>query len=286
MRLEMPDGVMLFVDVDGASLVPDGARMRERPSLVLLHGGPGLDHTSLKVELGQLRDIAQLIYIDHRGNGRSDDGPRESWNLAQWGDDVRSVCDILGVTSPIVMGQSFGGMVAQSYAVRHPDHPAALIFSSTSATTVEERNLAVFERLGGPKARAAAEAFYAEPGPETLLPFMKDCMSLYNTRFSDPGGMMRSVVRGDVLFHFFENEHRDFDLLPELARVSCPTLILGGEDDPATPIENQADIAARIRPELVEFHRFADCGHGAYRDCPDAAIPIIRDFILKHAPGS
>ena len=49
---------------------------------------------------------------------------------------------------------------------------------------------------------------------------------------------------------------------------------------------HQADIAARIRPELVEFHRFADCGHGAYRDCPDTAIPIIRDFILKHAPGS
>jgi pimeloyl-ACP methyl ester carboxylesterase len=284
MRVKMADGVTLFVDVDGASLVPDGARMRERPTVVLLHGGPGLDHTSLKVELGQLRDIAQILYIDHRGNGRSEEGPRESWNLAQWGDDVRTVCDVLGVSKPIVMGQSFGGMVAMSYAVRHPDHPAAVILSSTSASGRPDRNLAVFERLGGAKARAAAEAFYANPGPEALPRFLVDCMSLYNTHFSDPDGMKRSIVRGDVLFHFFENEYRDFDLLPGLARVACPTLILGGEDDPTTPIDDQVDIAASIRTELVEFHRFSDCGHGAYRDCPDAAIPILRDFILKHAP--
>ena len=41
------------------------------------------------------------------------------------------------------------------------------------------------------------------------------------------------------------------------------------------------NIAAAIRPELVQFHRFPDCGHGAYRDCPNQAIPIIRDFILS-----
>ena len=281
MRIEVDDGVRLFVDVDGAEFVPDGPRMRRRPALVLLHGGPGMDHSSLKVELASLREIAQLVFIDHRGNGRSDDGPREKWNLAQWGDDVRTVCDVLGIESPVVMGQSFGGFVAQSYATRHPEHPAALIFSSTSPKKNAARNLAMFEKLGGASARSIAEEFYRDPSPETLGDFVKQCMSLYNTRFSDPDGMKRSVLRGEVLFHFFKHGWPSFDFLPDLSRICCPTLVLGGEEDPTTPIEDQEDIVAAIRSDLVQFHRFPDCGHGAYRDCPDQAIPIIRDFILS-----
>ena len=85
--------VRLFVDVDGAKLVPDGETMRERPTIVLLHGGPGFDHTPYKAHFAELAEIAQVVYYDHRGNGRSEDGPREGWNLAQWGDDVRAFCE-------------------------------------------------------------------------------------------------------------------------------------------------------------------------------------------------
>ncbi len=281
MKIDVGDAVRLFVDVDGAEWVPDGARMRRRPVLVLLHGGPGMDHSSFKLELDSLREIAQLVFIDHRGNGRSDDGPREKWNLDQWGDDVRSVCDVLGIESPIVMGQSFGGFVAQAYATRHPEHPAALILSSTSPTKNLDRNLAVFERLGGERARSVAEDFYRAATPEKIGDFLTECMSLYNRRASDPDGIRRTVLRLEVMFHFFEHGWPSFDFIPDLPRISCPTLVLGGEDDPATPIEDQEDIAAAIRPDLVEFHRFPDCGHGAYRDRPEEAIPIIRDFILR-----
>ena len=54
-------------------------------------------------------------------------------NLAQWGDDVWEFCDVLGIENPIVYGASFGGMVALSYATRHPAHPAKLILVSTEA---------------------------------------------------------------------------------------------------------------------------------------------------------
>jgi len=280
MRIDVGD-VRLFVDVDGAEWVPDGERMQRRPTLILLHGGPGMDHSSFKTELAELRDQAQLVYLDHRGNGRSDDGPRERWTLAQWGDDVRTVCEVLGIEKPVVMGQSFGGFVAQSYATRHPDHPAGVVFSSTSPRKNLARNLAVFERLGGARARAIAEAFYANASPETLGPFLTHCMSLYNTHFSDPDGLKRAVLRLDVLFHFFAGEYRTFDFLPELAKVRCPALVLGGEEDPTTPIEDQADIAAALPPELAEFHRFADCGHGAYRDAPERALPILRAFVAR-----
>src|SRR6266852_1265320 len=125
------NGGRLFLAVEGASPVPDGPAMREKPTLVLLHGGPGLDHSIYKPSFAALADIAQVVFLDHRGNGRSDPGPQESWTLAQWGDDVRAFCDALGIERPIVYGASFGGMVALAYATRHPAHPAKLILVST-----------------------------------------------------------------------------------------------------------------------------------------------------------
>ena len=89
------NGVRLFFDVEGAKLVPDGPLMREKPTLLMLHGGPGFDHSIYKPAYSALADIAQIVYLDHRGNGRSEDGPRASWTLAQWGDDVRAFCDAL-----------------------------------------------------------------------------------------------------------------------------------------------------------------------------------------------
>jgi pimeloyl-ACP methyl ester carboxylesterase len=112
------NGVRLFFDVEGAKFAPEGPVMREKATLLLLHGGPGFDHSIYKPAYSALTDTAQIIYLDHRGNGRSEDGPRESWNLAQWGDDVRAFCDALGIEKPIVLGASFGGMVALSYAIR------------------------------------------------------------------------------------------------------------------------------------------------------------------------
>src|SRR6266436_2927476 len=112
------NGVRLFFDVEGAKFVPDGAAMREKPVLLMLHGGPGADHSIYRPAYSALADIAQIVYLDHRGNGRSEDGPREGWNLAQWGDDVRAFCEMLGIVDPIVLGASFGGMVAMAYAIR------------------------------------------------------------------------------------------------------------------------------------------------------------------------
>src|SRR5262245_10595885 len=103
------NGVRLFFDVEGASLVPDGPSMREKPTLLLLHGGPGFDHSIYKLAYSSLADCAQVIYLDHRGNGRSDAGPKEAWTLAQWGDDVRAFCDVLGIERPAGLGASVAG---------------------------------------------------------------------------------------------------------------------------------------------------------------------------------
>ena len=67
------NGVRLFFDVEGAKLVPDGSAVREKPTLLLLHGGPGFDHSIYKPSYSALADLVQIIYLDYRGNGRSED---------------------------------------------------------------------------------------------------------------------------------------------------------------------------------------------------------------------
>lgn len=278
MHIDVGD-VKLFVDIDGAKLVPDGPRMKERPTVILLHGGPGQDHASFKAELGDLTDIAQIIYVDHRGNGRSEWGDKSKWNLPQWGDDVKTLCDILGIEKPIVLGQSFGGFVAQSCAIRHPDHPGKLILSSTSARKNQERCNAVFERLGGKEAREIADRTWHDPTPENLADFREVCLPLYNQTKGDADKAARAVKNEELLLHFQKSERKTFDFLDDLKKMLCPVLVLGGEDDPTTPIEDQEDIVAALPKGQAKFHRFSGCGHGAWRDNPDEVIPIIRAFI-------
>lgn len=284
------NGVRLFFDVEGAKLVPDGPTMREKPTLLLLHGGPGFDHSIYKPAYSALADIAQVIYLDHRGNGRSEDGPRESWHLAQWGDDVRAFCDALGITAPIVLGASFGGMVALAYATRHPEHPSKLVLISTEAAgdTHLDRRVALFERFGGPEVGALARRRFLDAGSPNdqaaADAWRKLAFPAYTRTPRDPNLGSRTVGRPEVARHFFakpDGESHSFNMFSDLDRIRCPTLLMGGDDDPMHPIESQADIAAALPAHLVQFERFANCGHGVVPDAPERAMALIRDFIWR-----
>ena len=280
------NGVRLFFDVEGTKFVPDGPVMREKPTLLLLHGGPGADHSTFRPAYSSLTDIAQIVYLDHRGNGRSEDGPRETWNLAQWGDDVAAFCDALGIVDPIVAGVSFGGMVALAYATRHPAHPSKLVLISTAASGNEhlERRVELFERFGGPETGALArQRFLQTRGHDavSLDAWPRLALPHYTRTPRDPDWARRQAGRPEVLQWFTRTggESQTFDLRPDLHRIRCPTLIMGGEDDPIHPIESQADIAAALPPHLVQFERFADCRHAVIPDAPECGIAVIREFI-------
>jgi pimeloyl-ACP methyl ester carboxylesterase len=283
------NGVRLFFDVEGTKLVPDGPLMRENPTLLMLHGGPGADHSIYRPAYSVLADVAQIIYLDHRGNGRSEDGPRERWNLAQWGDDVRAFCEALGIVEPIVLGASFGGMVALSYATRHPTHPGKLVLISTEAVggSYPERRAELFERFGGAEAGALARRRFLElrghPDQSSLDAWRRLAMPHYTRIPRDPDAARRMISRAEVVSWFTrpDGESGSFNMLPHLHRIQCPTLVMGGEDDPVHPIESQADIAGALPAHNVRFERFAACRHAVVPDAPERAMAVIRDFITK-----
>jgi proline iminopeptidase len=283
------NGAKLYFDVEGAGLVPFGPTMRAKPTLVLLHGGPGFDHTMFKPAFSALADVAQIVYFDHRGNGRSSRGDPATWNLAQWGDDVKGLCDALGIERPIVYGSSFGGFVAQSYAIRHPDHPAKLVLASTAAKIDFDAIFAAFEALGGPVARGAARSYWREPTVESRLRYFEICLPLYHPDRGEhdqtPDALRRAMVNHEVALWFNgpHNEQGRMDFRRDLSRIRCPVLILAGDQDPIMPIAFSETIAACLPEHLMRFERFPHCGHGVHIDDPAWAFFVLREFITAEA---
>jgi pimeloyl-ACP methyl ester carboxylesterase len=278
------NGARIFFDTVGAKLSPDGEAMVERPTLIVMHGGPGFDHSLMRPYFDRFADTHQVIYLDHRGNGRSGGEP-DTWTLAQWGDDVHAFCQALGIEKPIVYGLSFGGMVAMSYAARHPEAPSKLVFSSTAAVMDLPATYAMMERLGGPEARGIAEAFWTAPTAERAAAYMSVCMPLYNPSSAKPDAGLgdaarkRAIQRTEVMFRFIEGEQAHMDLRPGLAAVRCPTLILAGDLDPITPVSCAEAILAALPDGVGELVVFDDAGHGIHRDQPELAEAVLRRFL-------
>jgi pimeloyl-ACP methyl ester carboxylesterase len=281
MRVSIGD-IRLWFDVMSPGLVPDGRTMRELPALVALHGGPGFDHSSFKEVLRPFCDLVQVVMYDHRGNGRSDDGDPESWTIDRWTDDVRAFCEALDLERPIVLGWSFGGFIAQSFASRYPDDLRGLILVSTAARVGFDQFGPAFERLGGPEAKEAARRFFFEHGSEAEAEFERLCYPLYAHKpnpeyFANEEG--RAVKRSAVLHHFLASEAWSMDLRPGLPRVTCPTLVINGLYDPVTPPVCADELVAALARSPVTHVVAAESAHEVPVDEPHVFEEAVRAFL-------
>ena len=208
-----------------------------------------------------------------------------TWNLAQWSDDVKGLCDALGIVKPIVCGLSFGGFVAQAYATRYtPEHPGKLILLSTVAKIDFPIVFETFTRLGGPEIGALAESYWTNPTAEAGAGYIARCMPFYNQRHdaSSNNRLARAVIKTEVAAHFNGpgNEHGRMDFRQDLAKIACPVLMMAGTQDPVTPIA-LSEITARCIPtHLVRFERLENCGHNVVADDPAQVFDAIRKFIV------
>jgi pimeloyl-ACP methyl ester carboxylesterase len=278
-------GIDLFFDVDGVKVAPDGPWMRDRPTVVLLHTGPGADHSLYKDHIGPaLTEVAQVIYLDLRGAGRSDWSSPEHWTIETWVDDLGAFCDALELERPMLLGTSTGGVIALVHAARHPDRVERLVLVSTVARYVHTRSIAVFDRIGGPEAGEVAAHYFADPTEATFAEFLRVCVPLYTRNPISPDAIARMEMNMALIANWDRTGARDFDIREEAARIRCPTLVLAGEDDPSTTITGADELVEALPTGLVRYERYADTGHGVFRDRPDA-IELVREFLASAEPA-
>jgi proline iminopeptidase len=279
MRVVIDGDVRLFVDIAGSHLSPDPEEMRERPVLLVLHGGPGGDHSLGRPYFDRFCDTHCVIYFDHRGHGRSDQwDDRSGWELDTWADDVQRLCEALELRSPVLLGNSFGGTVAAHAAGRHHGLASKLVLMSTFVRHDLDAVLTAFDRRGGSSARAVAERFWTSPSDEALSEYNEVCLPLYTlgAPMSPPG---RALANLATVLHYVKHIAPGLDVTSSVAAIECPTLVLVGEDDPICPPVMSELIVSLLPAERARFVRFAACGHGTFRDQPVRTEHVVRDFL-------
>lgn len=274
----------IFFDISGTNLRVTDNGLREVPTLVLIHGGPGADHTVFKPAFEELSDVAQVLFLDLRGHGRSGKSDESKWNLAQWSDDVAKLIHSLSIKDPIICGVSFGGFVAQATAVRHSNILSKLILVSTSFRFDFQRMLEAFEKLGGKKASSAAERYWRCTNRENLKTYQKCCSPLYSKNANAMEKLFENVIRNDVLLSHFAKQAGElwtFNFGESLSKVTCPALVLTGADDPVIPPEASMDLVGALVNSSVEFKCYENASHCLAIDVPEA-ISAIRSFIVSN----
>lgn len=291
-------GTRIYFDIDGMGLVPAPAvagspglpaRMVERPVLFLVHGGPGGDHSPFKINLAELRDTAQLVYIDHRGSGRSPAADPSTYTLDHNIDDLDALRTHLGLERINILGSSYGGMVAQGYALRYPDRVSNLILSATAPShrTFDEARQIV-ERRGTPEQRRQFERIMGEgfADMEQVHEFFRVMGPLYATTFDlkkFEEGLPRAIFNPVQLNMAFRPGGflRSFDYLDQLHKIGCPTLVIAGRHDWICPPSQSEAIASRIPRAHLKV--LANAAHLVAADEREAYLAIVRGFLTYAA---
>jgi pimeloyl-ACP methyl ester carboxylesterase len=271
------NGTRLWFDADGSVLVPDGGEMRQRPTVVLVHGGPGgWDHSYFKPDFAPLTEHAQVVYLDLRGHGRSVWGDAAAWSIEACADDVRVFCETVGIDRPIVFGHSMGAPIVLLYGARHPGHAAGLIVQSGFARWDPPRLVDGFRRVAGDEvAEIAARDFSGAPVTEEEAARVSAAFGPHV-----PSEAQRARARRNLELNSPGLElMRRLDILDQLSRVDSPTLISVGELDPVTPVGAAEEIVGALPEDIAQLEVIDGAGHWAWKDAPDRYWPMIIEFI-------
>jgi proline iminopeptidase len=263
-------------------------RMGAGYPIVLMHGGPGLDHTTL-LSLAPLARDYQLIFYDHRANGRSSGDPQTmTWdNLTADADALRT---ILGFDRWVVLGQSFGGQVALMYALRYPERVSQLVLMDTAAdawwTAEHAPSLLARRRYRASTVEAARHFYGGDIDPRKIGITAMRFPYYSNLRIRDLPAMMRGGFRMKrrpaAHIEGFGRLLKKWTVMDRLHEIDVPTLVLAGRDDFLFPPECQAILADRLPNAKLEIIERA--GHNPQHENPQAVIEAIRAFLTHKEP--
>jgi proline iminopeptidase len=283
------------VPVPGASLY--ARTIGHGPDVIVLHGGPDFDQAYLLPDLDRLQDSFRLIYYDQRARGRSADRVRgEDVTLASDLDDLDRVRQQFRLKAPVLLGHSWGAVLALEYALRYPSRVSRLILMNPAPVSKDDLTMfrkAYLEALGPDMDRQreiVATPAYKEGVPDAVAARYRIHFEHALARTADyeklmaamKAGFMRQGRDGIVKARTAEDglmrdtwNMPDYDLLPKLQALRIPTLVITGDRD-FIPV----DVAAHIARALpgARLTTIPDCGHFAYLECPAPVRTAVTGF--------
>ncbi|MET7281986.1 alpha/beta hydrolase [Kribbella sp. NPDC005582] len=284
----------MLIDVRDTSLYVDQRGAADAPPLLFLHGGPGSgSYDFLSFQGDRLAERLHVIGVDQRGiqQSASDTGPISEHLLIA---DFEALREALGLESWSILGHSFGGRLALRYAVQHPKTVSKVIFENPAWDVVLNTDTLMRAALPLLPEGAVAPAhegaatrqmwderieFVRELGDRRmeiyLGPDTQDLELPADTAFSDEVHARAT--------HFYEElaSSGDFfeSLLPLLAQVDQPALLIKGGHDPVTSPEEIARFQADV-PKGT-YYLEATAGHFAHAEAADAYTRLVTDFVLS-----
>ncbi len=261
----------------------------EGEPIVVVHGGPGLDHTYLQPGLDGLATRHSLIYYDQRGTGRSVAALDESAiNLERFVSDIEALRQTLGHDRITVLAHSFGALIGMEYAARHPESTRALILMNPvepgsryaaeraerlrAATTPEDSTeLAALTRSEGFRARDAATL--SQVYRVRFRPAMRD-----RERVSELVLNLSEATadNGSEVARLLGASLGELDRWDNLAEISVPTLVLHGRHD------LMPEVVSREMAEAIPDARLVvlESGHFPYLEDPDGLLSAVTAFLV------
>jgi proline iminopeptidase len=274
----------LWFDIVGSGLVPEGGRMRARPTIILVHGGPGgYDHSYFRPSFDRLAEHAQIVYLDLREHGRSARGDPASWSFEACADDLAAFCDALGIVAPIVIGHSMGGMVALVYGERHAGHAGGLVVVGAMARYDVPRIAEGFRRVAGDEVAELARRSYADE--DVSDDEWERVRVAFGPRVLSDDERQR-MSRNPKLGASADAQMVAFDIVNDLRLITVPTLVVVGSLDPVTPVPAAEEIQRGLRAGVGRLEVIEGAGHWPWLDTPDTLWHLIADFVAPFADRS
>ncbi len=285
-RIDAGDGVRLWYTTRG----------RGAP-IVVIHGGPGMDHQSLAADLAPLERTHRVIYYDQRGGGKSS-LPSDSALLSidRHVDDLEAVRRHLGLEKVTLLGHSFGPAIAALYAIKHPDRVERMIFLGPipprKATFFEDYGADMESRMTAEQTKRQNElqALFAEEDSDVVA-VCREYWSI-GTPPRVARSLPASVVKSDfctaspeaIRFGMTRTSEitfgslGDWDWTADLRRVDAPTLVIHGEED-AIPMALVREWTTAL--PNAQLLRLPDTAHFPHAERPEIVFPAIETFLAR-----
>jgi proline iminopeptidase len=262
------------------------------PTLVVLHGGPGMDHSYFLPQMERLASHYRLIFYDQRASGKSvSDVDTNSMTMATFVEDLEGIRKEFKLGKMNLLGHSWGGLVAMFYAAKYPQNLNSLILSNTTPASAALRNasFAVMARHTTPEDSAAQAALIRTEGfrkreSHSMEKFLRLLFrgSFADRRYADSVTLSldTSYATKSRLINFFYKDSilASYDLHDRLRAVRCPVLILGGDHD-MVPAEAQEAIHSHIKGSTLLLMK--NCGHFPFVEKPGEFFPAVREFLER-----